>query len=175
MRLTRANQAGMTIMDLIVSIGIFALLASTMIANFRGGARSEGVRQASRLTESLLRRAQTMTLSGSVLANGDYPDGGYGVRFDISQAGKIFLFSDVNGNFRYDINEIIAENDVLFPNNTTFSLAENLDVVFSPPDGDVYFNGAALPDTKIISFIADGTDQANQITIYRLSGQIRVE
>ncbi len=165
----------MTLLDLIIWMGIFSLLTGTMVASFRAGGRGDGVRQAARLGESLLRRAQTMTLSGTVLPGGDYPDGGYGVRFDTSQNRRLVLFGDVNGNFRYDGGEEIAGNDVLLPINTAFSLAGNLDVVFSPPDGDVYFSGLAAPDTKVIPFVGTGTDITKAITIFRLSGQVRVE
>lgn len=170
-----SSRQGMTLLDLIIWMGIFSLLTGTMVASFREGNRGDGVRQAARLGESLLRRAQTMTLSGSVLTNGDYPDGGYGVHFDATQTRRLVLFGDVDGNFKYDGNEEISGNDVLLPVNTAFSLAGNLDVVFSPPDGDAYFDGLAAPDAKTISFTGTGTDITKNITVYRLSGQIRVQ
>lgn len=165
----------MTLLDLIIWMSIFGLLTTTMISSFREGNRGDGVRQAARLGESLLRRAQTMTLTGTVLANGDYPNGGYGVHFDVSANRQLVLFGDTNGNFTYDGGEEITGNDVLLPVNTAFSLGANLDVVFSPPDGDVYFSGLAAPDTKVISFVGTGTPVAKNITVYRLSGQVRVE
>lgn len=175
MRCKQTNILGMTIIELIVSIAIFGILATTIISNFRSGERSSSVRQASRLTESLLRRAQTMTLTGSVLGNGDFPDGGYGVRFDKSQPGKIILFADKNRNYIYDTGESMNE-DILFPGGATFSLSENLDVVFSATDnGNALFNGVNTPGSKTISFTGINTTQTNTITIYRLSGQIRVE
>lgn len=166
---------GMTLLDLIIWMGIFALLTGTMVASFREGGRGDGVRQAARLGESLLRRTQTMTLTGTVLPSGDYPDGGYGVHFDVSQPRQLVLFGDTNGNWQYNGGEEIAGHDVWLPSNTVFSLGGNLDVVFSPPDGDVYFSGLAAPDTKVISFVGTGTPITRNITIYRLSGQVRVE
>ena len=71
-----SNQSGLTMIELIIWIGIFGLLTATLVANFRGGARNDAVRQAASLGEGLLRRAQTMTLAGAVLANGNYPNGG---------------------------------------------------------------------------------------------------
>lgn len=170
-----SSRAGMTLLDLIIWMSIFGLLTTTMVASFREGGRGDTVRQSARLAESLLRRAQTMALTGTVLMSGDYPDGGYGVHFAISAPRLLVLFGDANGNFRYDGGEEIAGNDVLLPLNTEFSLGGNLDVVFSPPDGNAYFNGLAAPDTAVISFIGTGTPITKNITIFRLSGQVRVE
>ncbi|MEK7125305.1 MAG: type II secretion system protein [Patescibacteria group bacterium] len=175
MKIQWQNKKGMTLLDLIIWMSIFGMLTTSMIASFRDGNRGDGVRQSARLAESLLRRAQTMTLSGTVLLNGDYPNGGYGVRFDTGQSRNLILFGDVNGNFKYDAGEEIAGSDVLLPINTAFSLGASLDVVFSPPDGDVYFNGLAAPDTTVVSFVGTGTSITKAITVFRLSGQVRVE
>lgn len=175
MKINWRNKKGMTLLDLIIWMAIFGLLTTTMVSSFREGNRGDGVRQAARLGESLLRRAQTMTLSGIVLTNGDYPDGGYGVHFDTTADRALVLFGDVNGNFIFDSGEAIPGNDVLLPINTAFSLGANLDVLFSPPDGNVYFSGLAAPDTQVISFTGTGTPVIKNITVYRLSGQVRVE
>lgn len=169
------NQSGLTMIELIIWIGIFGLLTGTMVSNFRGGARNDAVRLAAALGEGLLRRAQTMTLTGAVLANGDYPNGGYGVRFDSAQTGKLIFFADTNGNFKYDTGEEQANDGINLPANTAFALAGNLDIVFAPPSGDVYFNGLAAPGTVAIPFGSVGASVTKTITVFRLSGQVRVE
>ncbi len=169
------NQFGLTMLELIIWIGIFGLLTSTMVSNFRGGGRNDAVRQAAALGEGLLRRAQTMTLTGAVLGNGDFPNGGWGVRFDTAQSGKLIFFADIDGNFRYDGGEAQESDSVNLPANTVFSLGSNLDIVFAPPSGDVYFNGLTAPGTANIPFSSLGASVTKSITVFRLSGQIRVE
>jgi len=164
---------GFTLIDMILWLAIFGVLTGTMVSNFRGGSQNESVRLASNLTASLLRRAQTMTLTGAVLSNGDFPDGGYGVYFDTAQTNTLILFADVDGDFMYDPGEELSEDEVVLPANTSFSLEGSMDVVFSPPDGDVYFSGAAVPDTQTISIISTHSEIIRSIVIYRISGQIR--
>lgn len=167
------KQKGLTLVDMLLWLAIFSVLTGMVIANFRGGSQNESVRLASNLGSSLLRRAQTMTLTGAVLPDGDFPDGGYGIHFDTAVANTLTLFADVDGDFVYDPGEELSDDAVVLPANTSFSLGETLDVVFSPPDGDAYFNGAAAPDTQTISFISSQSEIIRTVIVYRLSGQVR--
>lgn len=165
---------GFTLLELIMSIGILGILIGATISNFHDGARNQAVRQAANLTASLLRQAQSQTLSG-IVSNGTFPAGGYGVRFDSTSAGALIFFADSNGNFNYDAGEDLAGERVIFPPGASFNLGASLNVVFSPPDGSVYFNGVAAPDTMAIPFRGTGTTVTANVTVYRLSGQVRVQ
>lgn len=167
------NQHGLTLIDLILWMAIFGVLTGTMIANFRDGSRNESVRLAVSLAASTLRRAQTATLTGAVLANGDFPDGGYGVRFDPANTGVLTLFADIDGDFSMDPGEELLDQPL--PGNAVFSLGGPLFVFFTPPDGSVLFNGATGPDTYTIPFAAPNSEITKNVVIYRLSGQVREE
>ena len=164
---------GFTLIDLIVSIAIFGVMAASIVVNFRGGARSDSVRQSANITSVMLRRAQTMTLSGEFLSDGSFPIGGYGIRFDSSDTNTLILFADINGNYIYDEGEEINTKNLA--DSAYFDAGEDLDVVFSSPDSDVYFNGLSVDVQKQVTISAVGTEVTQSIYIYRISGQIRVE
>lgn len=166
---------GFTLLELILSIGILGILIGATISNFHGGARNEAVRQSAMLSAGLLRQAQTMTLTGTRPDGSSFPTGGYGVRFDTASPTVLTLFADNNGNFNYDGGEEIAAERLTLPAGASFNLGASLNVVFSPPEANVYFNGAAGPDTMAIPFQASGTSLSRTVTIYRLSGQVRVQ
>jgi len=167
------RQAGFTLVDLIISITIFALISTAVVVNFNAGARNDSVRQSANIIAEILRHSQSMTLSGAELSDGTFPVGGYGVRFDASDPNKITLFADIDGDFNYTDSLEDLEN-ITLPKETTFA-GSTLNVVFSAPDADVYFNGVATELSKTISITAPSADVTQSIIIYRLSGQVRVE
>lgn len=168
------NNVGFTIVDLLISIAILGVLSTAVLANFRVGERSDSVRQSANMSLSFLRRAQTMTLSGSTLASdGTFPQGGYGIRFDSSDTNTLVLFADKNADYIYNSGEEIESIDLA--KNTVFNASGNLDVLFSAPDGNVYFNGTATEASKTILFSSEGTGITKSVIIYRASGQIRTE
>ena len=166
---------GFTIVDLLISIAIFGLITASVLVNFRAGARNDSVRQSANITLSFLRRAQTMTLSGELLNDGTFPKGGYGVRFDSSDTDTLILFADKNStpNHKYDAGEEINTQDLVA--GSVFDASGDLDVVFSSPDADVYFNGLKTAPTDQIDFSATESSITKSIIIYRVSGQMRIE
>ncbi len=168
------NRSGATLFELILSLAILGVLIGISLANFQSGGKNESARLAARLAESTLRQAQTMTLTGAVLA-GAVPSGGYGVRFDTVMPTVLLLFADNNGNHVYNPGEEAALEPVALPKNASFSLGASLDVVFSPPEGAVFFNGASAPDTQTITFTVKDSSATKEVVIYRLSGQVRVQ
>ena len=169
------NKTGFTIIDLLVSLGIFAFITGAVIANFRDGSNNEAVRQGSEIIASLLREAQSRTLSGAVLPDGDFPDGGYGVRFNTSNGNYIIFFADTNGNLIYDDGEELEDNSQNLPNGVSFNLGQDLDIVFNQFNSTLTFNGASTPDTQTIPVISSGSSVVKNIVILRISGQVRVE
>lgn len=170
------NQRGTTLFELLVSLAIMGVLILLAVTNFQSGGKNESARLAARLAESTLRQAQTMTLTG-VVTSGVFPSGGYGVRFDttIATSTVLMLFADNNNNHVFNAGEEVVPERVKLPKNTSFSLGASLDVVFSSPEGTVFFNGAAAPDTQTITFTVKDSPAAKSVIIYRLSGQVRVQ
>ncbi len=168
------SQKGFTLIDLIVSMAIFSVLTGAVIVNFRAGSRNDSVRRGAQIIASTLREAQTMTLSGTELSDGSFPTGGYGVRVSTDNTNALIVFADSDDSGTYtDATEDVRT--VTLPQEVTFSIGSTLDVLFSAPDASIFFNGAISSDTEEITVQAVAADITQTVTIYRLSGQIRVE
>ena len=174
------NQKGFTFIELIVSIAIFGVITAMVMVNYRAGTRNDTVRQSANITASMFKRAQTMTLTGALTA-GAFPQGGYGVHFDEVDNNTMILFADIDGNFAYTLAIDTDIESINLPGNAIFEANEDpdsvgvLDVVFSSPDADAYFNGSVVDPSKQISFSARSSDASTMVIVYRLSGQIRVQ
>ena len=173
------NLYGFTIIELLIWLVIFGVLTGGMVANFRTGERNDAVRHSAELIASTLRAVQTKTLTGVALPDGDFPDGGYGARFDSAADSAIIIFADTSipSNFSYDAGEEV-EGIIKLPGSARFSWAENfsaLDIVFSAPDGKIYFNGDTATGKVTINVSSAGSDLQKQVEVLRLSGQIRTQ
>lgn len=58
------HQRGFTLIEMLISLSIFALITGFTAANYRTGRRTDELRQGSQLLASSIRRAQTMALAG---------------------------------------------------------------------------------------------------------------
>lgn len=174
------KKSGFTMVDLLIWLAIFGILTGTMVANFRVGANNDAIRSAAELAAASLREAQTKTLTGVLLPNSDFPDGGYGVRFDSDFPGRIIIFADdsLPSNYRYDAGEEIENGIIELTRGAQLSWPEeelSWDVIFSPPDGKIYFNGQTSPGKLTFTVSSDIASIQKQVEILRLSGQIRAQ
>jgi prepilin-type N-terminal cleavage/methylation domain-containing protein len=132
------DQRGFTLIEMLVSLSIFAVITSFVIANYRVGQQGDELRISAQLVGSMVRRAQTAAIAGGEIAscvggavNGkvctpgisaacadgdclrDIPRG-YGVHFS-SAAGKertMVYFADTNGDRRFDPQEAVRSESV---------------------------------------------------------------
>jgi prepilin-type N-terminal cleavage/methylation domain-containing protein len=74
--MTKKNQSGFTLIEILIAIAIFSILSSIMILNFRGDNKTKELKNDCQKITDALRQAQTMALSGQQVTNG---------------AGKIFI------------------------------------------------------------------------------------
>ncbi len=167
------KKLGFTLIDLIVSLSIFVVITGVVVVNFRAGQINDSVRQSANITASFLRKAQIMTLTGAKAPDSTFPAGGWGVRFDSDDTNTVVLFADSDGDYVYDDGEEVDTED--FSPGAYFVVDSTLDIVFSSPDADVYFNGNQSSISENISIAAQDADIMQRVIIYRLSGQIRVE
>jgi prepilin-type N-terminal cleavage/methylation domain-containing protein len=102
MRLIK-NRKGFTLMEVVVSIGIMALLLSLFLVNYRVGSRGSELVLAAQNALSDMRLVQNNSL-GSVRYNGQVPLGGWGVHFDTSASNnrRYIVFADIDGDHNYD-------------------------------------------------------------------------
>jgi len=94
---------GFTLVELTVSVGIFAILFTMILANFRG-AEQNNLNSALQKFAGDIREVQTAGLAGQT-QDGVYPSGGYGMSLEIlgSSTSDYVTFADLNGNVFFDI------------------------------------------------------------------------
>lgn len=143
MRINRA--AGFTLIEMLVSLSIFAVMTGFLMASFRTGKQADELRIASQVGMTVIRRTQTRALAGSTVkicrggsrdlkicptgAAEDCPGGicstevplGYGVRFDTAAGASsaAIEYADTNGNMTYDDGEEIQKTPLSTTPNVT--------------------------------------------------------
>lgn len=168
---------GFTIIELLVSLGIFVVVTAMVVANFRGGSRSDELRIASEALISNLRKAQNMAFSGQ-LVNGVNPPGGYGVYFKLSEPDRYVIFADQDGDFGYTAGEGLIDGTIILPKDIRISAVgpqANSSVVFKPPKPTIYINGATADATLSVKLVHNLSGKTRTVTVKRISGQIGSE
>lgn len=170
---------GFTIIELLVSLGIFVIITTMVVANFRAGSRSDELKIAASALSSDLRRAQNMALAGQEV-NGVTPMGGYGVYFNLGEPGHYIIFADVNDNQKYDIGEDLSDGKILLARNVVITgvlplVASSAVVVFKPPKPTIYINGGIVEGILAVTIKHSLSGKEKKIVINRVSGRIDVE
>jgi len=130
---------GFTLVEMLISLSIFAIITAFATANFNVARQGDEVRLASQLVASSLRRAQTSATAGETTrfcrgGSNDLkvcPTGldsecsgggvcvrevptGYGQHFTLSGADtrKVIFFADIDGDKAYDVGEEIRRDGI---------------------------------------------------------------
>lgn len=168
--------SGFTLIELIVAIGIFGLLATLSVANIRGGSTQQEVRLQADSLSALLREAQVRSLSGTPF-EGNFPVGGYGVHLETCSTPPCspVLFADSNANFAYDGASEAVETLSLGTSVTldTISTGSPSDIVFKPPRPYICVSAecSGVGEVVITLETVEGNRTA-QVTVNQISGQI---
>ena len=168
---------GFTIIELLVSLGIFIIVTTMVVANFRGGNRSDELKIAAETVASNLRRAQNMALAGE-LTDGITPPGGYGIYFNLATADRYIIFADKNGNLAYDAGEALPAGLIALPQGmviTAISPAAASVALFKPPKPTIYINGGTVFNLVAVTVKHSLSGQMKKIILNRISGRIDVE
>ncbi|MEA3249678.1 MAG: prepilin-type N-terminal cleavage/methylation domain-containing protein [Patescibacteria group bacterium] len=129
----KRGQRGFTLIEMLISLSIFAVITAMAVANFRAGAQGDELRVSARLVASTVRRAQTQAVAGysiffchggadegKVCPSGndsecgggvctkDIPDA-WGVRISTlsGENRELIVFADTNGSKRYESGEAV--------------------------------------------------------------------
>lgn len=124
--------------EMLISLSIFAVVTAFVTANFRAGRQSDEIRMSTQLLATSIRRAQTMAISGQTspycqggtndkkvcLTGTDAECGGgtcirdiprgYGIRLTTVAPDnrKAILFADIDGDRAYDVGEALRQDNV---------------------------------------------------------------
>ncbi len=132
------DQRGFTLIEMLVSMSIFAVITGFVMANYRVGQQGDELRISAQLVGSMVRRAQTSAVAGgeifacagglsvgtvctpgdaAVCGEGtcvrDIPRG-YGVRFSTTsgEERRMTYFADTDGNRRFGAGETVRTDTV---------------------------------------------------------------
>ena len=169
------SQEGFNLVELLVAISIFGILATMVTVNVRGGSSGRELALQSENLTSLLRDAQVRALSG-VPNQGQVPLGGYGVNVGTCSTPpcSVTLFGDTNGNFALDggeeIQTITLGNSIIV---SSLSYNDPFTVLFKPPRPIICFGtdcSGVGQATITVGTLRSGATQ--DITIDQISGRI---
>ncbi|MDP1628981.1 MAG: prepilin-type N-terminal cleavage/methylation domain-containing protein [bacterium] len=168
---------GFTLIELVVTVIIIALLTAALLVMSRtGGAEAALFRSAQRLALDISRQ-RSNALSAKEFS-GEVPCG-YGINFNLGSPGSYIIFADrasdpacATEDHRYTgpgemIQEVFLEHGVVIT-----SPLNNTDIVFKSPEPQVFFNPG--PGAAEIILGSSKTSVTKRV-IVTLAGQIYIE
>ncbi len=155
MKILKNNiKSGFTLVELLASFFIIALMTGIFLTNYRQGERQSDLILTGQLLVSDIRFAQANAL-GLVMYDDIIPDGGWGVYFDKENSGEYKIFADTNENKLYNEGEadgehggmtmelsksIVIENLVIIDSSDNEIPVDKLHIVFLPPTPKTFIN-----------------------------------
>lgn len=180
--INRKSRRGFTVAELLVSISIFMMITTVVLANFRSNSRAEQVRFNAQDLASIIRKAQLNSQYGRSVPNDGnvVPIGGFGIHIEQCSTGpcEYRLFADIDGELDYDANEEAGSELYALPvSMNVVGLPENpLDLVFKPPQPFVCVNSDCDGATDIEIVLEHRVNQERAvISINPLSGKVSVD
>lgn len=179
----KRNRRGFTLAELVVTIAIFSVLTTVVLANYHQFIKNADFANSSESLRTAIREAQVYgvaTKKNTVSCGGVSTfDCAFGVYIPNS-SGIFTLFADANNNKIYDTGEKIS--DVVFPVGTTVSTVvcpaggcpAGVNITFRRPNPDALISnnsGTAYTDVSIT--LTNGT-KTSVITVFT-SGQISLQ
>jgi len=164
------KKSGFTIIELIVSIGIIAMVTGIFLANYSSANRRTDLTMTAQKMVTDIRLAQNYALgltrygsSGSL----NVPLGGWGVHFDLQNYGnnKYVIFADDNGDKLYESGEdnlqygaqvtVLPDNVVIDSIKLGPTTSNKADITFLPPDPITTITGQSSSDSSVTIVLKD--------------------
>jgi len=175
-------ESGFTLVELIVALGIITALTATVVFKFDSFRGTSTLTSEAEEFASILRRSQLWALTGQT-RNGVRPSGGWGVHLETCTAGSCTysFFADTSPSvnpdhiFTQGFDEPVITFKVSNDVGIDFLDPETpLDIVFSPPNADIYINGVQDESKAVVRFIQPGHDTRATVELERVSGLVDI-
>lgn len=191
---------GFTIIEMLITMGVFALISSMVLANYPRFSERLTLEQTAQKIALSFREAKiiSLTVKEFEIGTGIFP--GYGVHFDASGSGddkRYLIFSDLDANKKYaesddgekDIFEIQSsafisgacfgeENNESLSQCESYNQTKILDVVFTRPRPSIdFYDGDRSQwrnEQNVSIFIVNPEGDVKTIIIWK-TGQITVK
>lgn len=164
------NQAGFTLIELMVTVVIMTVLMSFMLANYNTGGAAYRVENATQEVASLVRKAEAFSNASKKFSN-QLP-GGYGVSFGAFL--NPVLYADLNSNRRLDAATETVETLKLPQGIVVKSTVPSspVDLFFEPPKRDVFINGVTSSNGAVAIEVNDPANKVSRILNISTHGEI---
>ena len=146
------QQKGFTLTELLVIIGIIAVMTAVVFPNIRLGDKRLALERATQKLAQDVGRAAELALRVQEYNCGVGSVSGYGIYFDTNTPRKYLLFVDCNDNQIYDLSAdgisetIELESGVVI---SALSISPVFSVVFVPPDPEAFFNPGSFTEAEV--------------------------
>ena len=182
----RNCQAGMTYVELIVVLSIFAVMTSVVMFNYDEFQAKVDVKNYASDIASKIVEAQKSALSGKLSTQDFITKPAYGVYFSVSPSTSFIYFADFNNNRIYDENPLdtilITKNNSIsridsYLGSSPTSITDPLVISFKRPDSSAVFSysdGVPLTGFDYIQLTVQSPKTAKALIKIFLSGRIQV-
>jgi prepilin-type N-terminal cleavage/methylation domain-containing protein len=151
---------GFTLVELLLTVTIIALISAATIPSFVGYIKNQGVRQAQESLKSDLRSSQNKSLTG---ASSNQTIGGnpvlyWGVKLFRSAGATVgkyeYFIAANNTSCAYAATELQGSSNL--PQNVEFKIAGDACIFFSLANGGISYAGSVLPSAGNITRVLVG-------------------
>lgn len=177
----KKNEKGFTLIEMLVVITIIGIIAAIFLPSYSDSFAAKSLSMGKKQVQSDIRNVQNYAYA-TMEFDASYPEGGYGIHFDISNSDEYVIFGDKRDganppNRSYDlINEEFEVKKLtdgvhiesVKVNNTETS---PVDLVYEPPYGKVYINGS-YDVTKEIKITIQNKKGNNDVIYIKGSGSV---
>lgn len=155
MQKTRNSEKGFTLVEVLTTVFIIAIISSIVLINYRQSNRQFALQRTATKLAQDIRKAQQMAMSATTClpCGGIVPSGGYGIYFNSATNGKYFLYADSDGNLKYTSSAETLETINLESGISITSSTRSIN--FKPPDPSVNICvgiNCSLNDADLILF-----------------------
>jgi prepilin-type N-terminal cleavage/methylation domain-containing protein len=168
---------GFTLVELLVSIGIMATLATMGFAAIGNFTEKKKLKLDSMNLASEISNVRLMAYSGKKTEN-IVPPGGYGFLIKSAEPTKYYIYADKNGNSKFDPSDVILETKMLSANIKFSNTSDGLDVCFRlQPAGGACFFGADCGSNldKFLTIQGEKTKQTTTLALGLQNGLVSID
>lgn len=169
------KQLGFTLVELIVTMGILAMITVGVIIQVRSLSPTQTLENGADLVRAAFLDMRTSTMTSQTCCGGVLPTG-YGLAMNINptNAGSVTVFADLNSNYNYDVTDTIIQvftlNEVAITacGTSTTTITSGACNIATPIGGfnGTYWNGTVEVSniTLTLTHLTAGT--VHTLTIY---------
>jgi prepilin-type N-terminal cleavage/methylation domain-containing protein len=181
-----AGQGGFTLIEITITLAIFGLLSTLVLANLRAGEKSRNLRIAADAMQSVLRQVQSSSLSGEAFATDPIVSARDFGWQTTANWGQSQTFKEQSG-IASPYNKTVTEN-INFPNQVLIDSSSltidgnqvgSLEIRFFPPFGEIRISGGAYTEAKNViaqfHIIYSGAALSRTVKVDGISGNISVQ